>query len=281
VLIETTVLVLGAALLHAAWNTLVKTAADPLVSVGALSLVNAAAGLLLVLAVPIPTLTALPYMAGSVVLHFGYYLFLVSAYRVGDLSHVYPISRGSAPLLVALGGIVIAQEQLPVLTLFGIVITSIGIMLLAISGANSKTRNHRSTSRALITGGFIAAYTLVDGLGVRQGEVALSYIGWLFLMNGLVFGLFVFLRRPAEMLSLWREDTARVVGGGIAKAIAYGTVIFVMYYSPMAVVATLRETSVIMAALIGVYFLREPAGRLRIAAALLVATGVIAMNLPS
>jgi len=281
VLIETTVLVLGAALLHAAWNTLVKTAADPLVSVGALSLVNAAAGLLLVLAVPIPTLTALPYMAGSVVLHFGYYLFLVSAYRVGDLSHVYPISRGSAPLLVALGGIVIAQEQLPVLTLFGIVITSIGIMLLAISGANSKTRNHRSTSRALITGGFIAAYTLVDGLGVRQGEVALSYIGWLFLMNGLVFGLFVFLRRPAEMLSLWREDTARVVGGGIAKAIAYGTVIFVMYYSPMAVVATLRETSVIMAALIGVYFLREPAGRLRIAAALLVAIGVIAMNLPS
>lgn len=247
---------------------------------GALSLVTAGPGLLLVLAVPIPTLTALPYLAGSVVLHFGYYLFLVSAYRVGDLSHVYPISRGSAPLLVALGGIVIAQEQLPLLTLFGIAITSIGIMLLAISGANSKTRNHRSTPRALITGGFIAAYTLVDGLGVREGEVALSYIGWLFLINGLVFGLFVFLRRPAEMLSLWRKDTARVVGGGIAKAIAYGTVIFVMYYSPMAVVATLRETSVIMAALIGVYFLREPAGQLRIAAALLVAGGIIAMNLP-
>ena len=280
-LIETTVLVLGAALLHAAWNTLVKTAADPLVSVGALSLVTAGPGLLLVLVVPIPTLTALPYLAGSVVLHFGYYLFLVSAYRVGDLSHVYPISRGSAPLLVALGGIVIAQEQLPLLTLFGIAITSIGIMLLAISGANSKTRNHRSTPRALITGGFIAAYTLVDGLGVREGEVALSYIGWLFLINGLVFGLFVFLRRPAEMLSLWRNDTARVVGGGIAKAIAYGTIIFVMYYSPMAVVATLRETSVIMAALIGVYFLREPAGQLRIAAALLVAGGIIAMNLSS
>ena len=278
-LIETTVLVLGAALLHAAWNTLVKTAADPLVSVGALSLVTAGPGLLLVLVAPIPTLTALPYLAGSVVLHFGYYLFLVSAYRVGDLSHVYPISRGSAPLLVALGGIVIAQEQLPLLTLFGIAITSIGIMLLAISGANSKTRNHRSTPRALITGGFIAAYTLVDGLGVREGEVALSYIGWLFLTNGLVFGLFVFLRRPAEMLSLWRKDTARVVGGGIAKAVAYGTVIFVMYYSPMAVVATLRETSVIMAALIGVYFLREPAGQLRIVAALLVASGVIAMNL--
>ena len=280
-LIETTVLVLGAALLHAAWNTLVKTAADPLVSVGALSLVTAGPGLLLVLVVPIPTLTALPYLAGSVVLHFEYYLFLVSAYRVGDLSHVYPISRGSAPLLVALGGIVIAQEQLPLLTLFGIAITSIGIMLLAISGANSKTRNHRSTPRALITGGLIAAYTLVDGLGVREGEVALSYIGWLFLINGLVFGLFVFLRRPAEMLSLWRNDTARVVGGGIAKAIAYGTVIFVMYYSPMAVVATLRETSVIMAALIGVYFLREPAGQLRIAAALLVAGGIIAMNLSS
>lgn len=280
-LIETTILVLGAALLHAAWNTLVKTAADPLVSMGALSLVTAAAGLLLVLAVPVPTLTALPYLAGSVVLHFGYYLFLVSAYRVGDLSHVYPISRGSAPLLVALGGIVIAQEQLPFLTLFGIAITSIGIMLLAMSGANSKTRNHRSTPRALITGCFIAAYTLVDGLGVRQGEVALSYIGWLFLINGLVFGLFVFLRRPVEMLSLWRKNTARVVGGGIAKAIAYGTVIFVMYYSPMAVVATLRETSVIMAALIGVYFLREPAGQLRIAAALLVTGGVIAMNLSS
>ena len=280
-LIETTVLVLGAALLHAAWNTLVKTAADPLVSVGALSLVTAGPGLLLVLVAPIPTLTALPYLAASVVLHFGYYLFLVSAYRVGDLSHVYPISRGSAPLLVALGGIVIAQEQLPLLTLFGIAITSIGIMLLAISGANSKTRNHRSTPRALITGCFIAAYTLVDGLGEREGEVALSYIGWLFLINGLVFGLFVFVRRPAEMLSLWRNDTARVVGGGIAKAIAYGTVIFVMYYSPMAVVATLRETSVIMAALIGVYFLREPAGHLRIAAALLVAGGIIAMNLSS
>ena len=87
-LIETTVLVLGAALLHAAWNTLVKTAADPLVSVGALSLVTAGPGLLLVLVAPIPTLTALPYLAGSVVLHFGYYLFLVSAYRVGDLSHL-------------------------------------------------------------------------------------------------------------------------------------------------------------------------------------------------
>ena len=280
-LLETTALVLLAALLHAAWNALVKTAASPLLTLASLNLVAAAAGTVLVWFMPLPAAAALPYLAGSVTLHWGYYAFLVSAYRVGDLSHVYPLSRGIAPLLVAGGGALTAGEYLPLLTLAGIVVASAGIMLLAVPGRNLVRPTRRPTALALGTGCWIAAYTLVDGLGARQSGSPLSYIGWLFVLEGLTFSLFVLARQPLQMLQLWRANSMRLSAGGLATASAYGIVIFVMYYSPMAVVAALRETSVIMAALIGTWYLGEGSGRLRLVAAALVSGGIVIMSLPA
>ncbi|HCV21409.1 MAG: DMT family transporter [Arenicellales bacterium] len=280
-LLETTALVLLAALLHAAWNALVKTAASPLLTLASLNLVAAAAGTVLVWFMPLPAAAALPYLAGSVTLHWGYYAFLVSAYRVGDLSHVYPLSRGIAPLLVAGGGALTAGEYLPLLTLAGIVVASAGIMLLAVPGRSLARPAHRPTALALGTGCWIAAYTLVDGLGARQSGSPLSYIGWLFVLEGLTFSLFVLARQPLQMLQLWRANSMRLSAGGLATASAYGIVIFVMYYSPMAVVAALRETSVIMAALIGTWYLGEGSGRLRLVAAALVSGGIVIMSLPA
>jgi drug/metabolite transporter (DMT)-like permease len=270
-------LVLAAALLHASWNALVKAGGDPFVR---LAVVNAVGGLcavpLLFLVGP-PAPASWPYLFGSVVVHHAYYLALGYGYRFGDLSHVYPIARGIAPPLVALAAWAFAGESVGLLGLLAILVISGGIVSLAFTD-DGRLVAIRPLALGLTTGITIAAYTLFDGLGGRAAGDVFSYIAWLFVIDAVPFSLIVawrYRRRLGPALAAcWRPAAC----GGVLSVIAYGLVIWAMSLTPMAAVSALRETSVIVAALIGTRLLREPFGTRRVLAASLVAAGVVLLQ---
>ena len=270
-------LVLAAALLHASWNALVKSGGDPFVR---LAVVNAVGGLCtvpLLFLVELPARASWPYRVGSVVVHLGYYLALAYGYRFGDLSHVYPIARGIAPPLVACAAWAVAGESIGPLGLLAILVISGGIVSLAFTD-DGRLIALKPLAFGLLTGLTIAAYTLFDGLGGRAAGDVLSYIAWLFVIDAVPFSVLVACRyrrrlRPA-LAACWRPATL----GGALSVVAYGLVIWAMSLAPMAAVSALRETSVIIAALIGTRLLREPFGTRRVLAASLVAAGVVLLQ---
>jgi len=265
--------VLLAASLHAAWNALVKVAGDRTAMLGLISLGHVGLGVSLALMVPLPALASWPYILASTVIHFGYYFTLNRSYQLGDLSVVYPIARGVAPLLVAFGALGFANERLAVPVWVGIGAISVGILLLSLQ---SLRRNPTPgvVLMALMTGLTIAAYSLVDGLGVRLSQAPLGYIAWLFMFEIFVAG-FIFLRRGRRMLHLSRITVLVGFSGGIVSASAYGLVIYAKTLAPLGMVSALRETSVLFAAMIGVVLLGERPWKLRMLAAGIVVIGVI------
>jgi drug/metabolite transporter (DMT)-like permease len=270
-------LVLAAALLHATWNALVKSGGDPFVR---LAVVNAVGGLctlpLLFLVAP-PAPPSWPYLIGSVIVHCVYSLALAFGYRFGDLSHVYPIARGIAPPLVALAAWVVAGEGVGLLGLLAILVISGGIVSLAFTN-DGRLVALKPLTFGLITGFTIAAYTLFDGLGGRAAGNVLGYIAWLFVIDAVPFSILIACRDRRRLgpalAACWRPAAL----GGVLSVIAYGLVIWAMTLTPMAAVSALRETSVIIAALIGTRVLREPFGRRRVLAASVVAVGVIMLQ---
>jgi drug/metabolite transporter (DMT)-like permease len=270
-------LVLGAALLHASWNALVKTGGDPFVR---LAVVNVVSGLCVLPFVPLvsfPASDSWPYLLGSVVVHHVYYLALAYGYRFGDLSHVYPIARGVAPPLVAFVAWAFAGEDPGALGLVAVLVISGGIVSLAFAD-DGRLMALKPMGFALATGVAIAGYTLFDGLGGRSAGDVFGYIVWLFIIDALPFALLVAHRYRARLgtaLALaWRPAAV----GGVLAAGAYGMVIWAMSRTAMAQVSALRETSVIMAALIGSRLLREPFGTRRLIAASAVAAGVLLLQ---
>lgn len=247
-------LVLCAALLHAAWNALLKFSTDRLAT---MVLISLGAGLSLLPAIvmlPLPAAASWPYLLSGTVLHTGYNLFLVRAYRVSDFGQAYPIARGSSPLLVSVGAVLLAGEQMNALAWFGVALISVGIISL------SQLRRGMAMAgpiTALCTGVFIAGYTVVDGLGARSADNTLAYTAWLFVLNSVSILLFYGWRHrrwpwPQERRALWTG-----LGAGVLSMLGYGIVIWAITRAPMGAVSALRETSVLFAALIGALFLRE------------------------
>jgi drug/metabolite transporter (DMT)-like permease len=272
-------LVLLAALLHACWNAVVKSDSDRLVSMGLVMLAGALLGLAVVPFVPFPETVAWPYLAASVLIHNFYYFFLLKAYRWGDLSHVYPISRGLGPLLVALVSGRLIGEHLAPHEIAGVVLVSCGIASLAFGHGLPRGKEWRPVIYAVLTGVTISAYTIADGLGARHAGNALSYIAWLNVVEGpWVFLLALAMRRGGIVLYL-RRSWWRGLAGGVVATCAYGIAIWALSLGAMAHVAALRETSVIFAAAIGAILLREGFGYRRIVAAAIVAAGLVLMNL--
>lgn len=272
-------LVLLAALLHAVWNTLVKTAGDPLVGMSLLDGMCAVLGLVLLPFVGFPNPEAWPYLAGSAFLHCTYMLLLVQSYKHGELSLVYPLARGSAPLLAAAGAWTFAREELSAWSFGAVLIISAGILLLA-------TYRGKSTAAAVIlslsTGAMIAGYTVVDGIGVREAldlREIVAYVVWLVFFTAPAFALLTLaLRRDAWRQTVRREWRRSVAGGSLAFA-AYAIALWAMTHAPIASVAALREVSVVLAAWIGTRMLRERGGRTRILAAALVVAGAVVLRL--
>ncbi len=271
-----TLLVLSAAVMHATWNAFVKAGNDKAVMQCLVIFFGGIPGLIILPFVPLPDPACWPYLVGSVLAHSVYYFTLVEAYRFGALSQTYPIARGSAPLLIAIAGMMVANEHLNGGEWLGLIIACAGLISLA---GIPKAGEGRSILFAFATSLGIACYSVLDGLGVRSTANGLSYITWLLALEMIPVGLaFLWLRRGRAMASL-KQNFKRGLFGGIIAGIGYGIVIWAMDFAPMAHVSAMRETSVILAALIGTLVLHEPFGPRRIAAAALVAAGNALLHL--
>lgn len=271
-------LVLGAAVLHATWNAIVKGTRARALVLAAVAATNGTVGLGLLLWAETPAVASWPYIAASALIHFGYYYFLALAYQWGDLSRVYPIARGIAPVLVSLGALLFAGEDLPALGWAGVVMVSAGISVLAFFARGPNIPDPRSTLAAVATGLIIASYSVVDGIGVRLSASPFGYMGWLFVTEFLVS--FAVLARLRPKLTPEVRATLRVgYLGGFCAVAAYGMVIYANTLAPLGVVSALRESSVIIAALFGVVIFREGPWHSRLAAAVTVGAGILVLTL--
>jgi drug/metabolite transporter (DMT)-like permease len=270
-----TLAVLGAALLHAAWNAMLKGGRDVMLDMG---IVVAGSALVVVPAlpfVPLPERASWPYIAASIVIHIGYYTALVGTYRAGDLSHGYPLMRGVAPLLVAGFGAAVLGELPGLWMWLGILFISGGVIGIAFIGGASFLHNRRATAWALANAALIAAYTLVDGTGVRLAGSPERYAVWMFFFDGFPYVLIVAWLRRSALLPYVRGHWQRGLAGGAFAVVAYAIVLWAMTRAPIAAVAALRETSVIFAAVLGTWLLKEPFGGARVAGAAAVVLGVV------
>ena len=269
-------LVLGAALLHASWNAILRGGADRLWSISVMAAIGGAMAVVLALVLrwPAPDPASWPYMAASAALQVGYCLFLVRAYRDGHLAHVYPVARGTAPLAVTLGAWLVAGEHLTAAALAGVLLVCAGIMTLAI-GRDRPDR--RTIGAAIACGLFIACYMIVDGLGVRRSGHPLSYAAWAMGVAGLAILLaFVAIRRRLPELPRGKAGAGALIGAAIST-LGYGIALWAMSGALMAQVSALRETSILFAAVLGALFLREPFSFRRIVGGISIAAGAICL----
>jgi len=272
-------LVLLAALLHATWNAVTQRSRDPLLAIW---LVSVASGLCLLVLAPFasfPHREAWPWLGGSLVLHLAYQLSLVSAYRSGDLSHVYPIARGLGPCVVALFAALFGGELLTPIQVAGLALASLSVASLAVAGGALRRPLGGAVRAALLTGVMIGSYTFVDAQGVRACENPLDFIVWSMVLDSLPITAVALWARRGRVMAYLRTDLRAGVGGGCMAALAYGIVLWAMSTSPMASIAALRETSVIFAAWIGTRLFGEPFGSRRLLAACGVAAGVALLQI--
>jgi drug/metabolite transporter (DMT)-like permease len=271
VTVAVTAAVLAAAVLHAGWNALLKGVGDRLATVVLLDLTGLALSVLALPLVPAPAPASRGLLGLSVLLHLGYELLLLASYRVGDLSQAYPVARGTAPLLVAGYAGLVLGERLALVQLVGLAGVCAGLLVLLEFG-------RAPLGPALATGVFIAAYTIADGLGVRRSGTVLGYTAWLFFMKGLPIPLSVLAVRGRGLAARLRGHLGVGVAAGALSVAAYGLVLWAQRRGALAVVAALRETSVLVAALIGSLVFGERFGRRRVLAAGLLAAGIVFLN---
>jgi drug/metabolite transporter (DMT)-like permease len=270
--------VLLAALLHASWNLLVKLDLDRFLALLLISCVMGVMGLAMLLVFPWPALASAPYFVASGLLHTGYNMFLARSYRTGDLSQVYPIARGTAPLLTFIGAWALAGETVAGLGTLGILLLVCGIWLTARPRQESIRLDGMTLFFALGTSGFIAAYTIVDGIGARLSGSASAYAGMLFVLDALFMIATALLTRGGKaflhILPAWKSGTA----GAALSAGAYWIVIWAMSLAPIAAVAALRETSILFVMLMSAVVLKEKVTGIRLLGATLIVIGAVALR---
>jgi drug/metabolite transporter (DMT)-like permease len=276
-------LVLASAALHASWNAAVKgRSGDPLAASAGLAVVWVVLGAPALLLVPLPAPESWLPLAASIAIHVVYFGLLIAAYRGGDLSFVYTIARGVPPVLVAGAAWAFVDERPTPLGLVGVIAIAAGVFALHREPADEKRDAARARRRvtllALATAVCIAAYTVIDGVGARASGNAISYWLWLTAGEGVLFAVGAL---AIGGRSVAREAAARwrtAIATGIMSAAGYGVALWAMTQAPIALVAALRETAVLFAAILGAVMLREPFGPRRIAAAALVAAGAICIR---
>jgi drug/metabolite transporter (DMT)-like permease len=270
--------VIAAAVLHAVWNAVVKGGHDKHLGMTAIVLGHAPIAIVVLLIAPMPDPASWPYIIAGVVLHVGYQLFLMTSYRIGDLTQVYPIARGTAPMLVAGVSVVFLGVTLTVNQWLPILMIAIGVMSLSLVRQQDGLRNSRAAALAFATGCFIAGYSLVDGLGARQAGTALGYYGWLSVFNALSFAIIMVVAKPGLIRRIHIEALPALVIGGAASFAAYALVIWAFTQAPIALVTALRETSIIFALLIGVFFLKERLDLAKVASTVITLSGAIILR---
>jgi phosphonate utilization associated putative membrane protein len=278
--------VLCGALLHAGWNALIKSGSDKSLDTALIHSLGIFVAVPLIFVTGFPASVAWPYIIASMVIHLGYYIALAGAYKHGDLGLTYPIMRGCAPLLVAMGSMAFIGEAISALAWAGVAIICVGVVTLGLSRSalhsGNETQRRKALAFALVNAAIIALYTVVDGLGVRASGDAFAYVAALFLFDGIPFMLLVLWRRPGQRRAAVTYMAGRwkiAVIGTFASMGSYGIALWAMTHAPVAMVAALRETSVLFAAILGALFLHERFGWQRATGTAIIVAGVMTLRL--
>ncbi|WP_327666984.1 MULTISPECIES: DMT family transporter [unclassified Streptomyces] len=266
--------VLFAAVTHASWNAIAHRITDKLVGFTLIAGGGMLIGLLMVPFVPFPASGAWPCLGLSAVIHVAYYVLLMRSFRLGDFGQAYPIARGTAPLVVTLLAAVFAHEVPNGWAAAGIALSCAGLTGVALWGLRGRRPNWAAIGAALATGLTIAAYTVVDGLGVRASGSSLGYIAWLMAVEGVAIPAYALTRMRGELLTALRPFAALGLLGAALSVLAYGLVLWAQTKAELAPIAALRESSIIVGAAIGAVFFKERFGAPRIAAAGLLVVGI-------
>jgi drug/metabolite transporter (DMT)-like permease len=269
--------VLLGALLHASWNLLIKAADDARLATAGVYIGGGVIAVLLLPLLPPPAPASWPYLGVAAALELLYGMLLASAYRVGDLSYAYPLMRGSAPLLVAIGSGVLIGEQLSRATWLGVALVSCGIFSM-IFDARARGHPAAATRLALLNAIVIAAYTTVDGIGVRLSAQPLTYSLWLSLLIAVPWSSWVAARRGRYRAAQLRRQIGPAALGALCSVAAYTLALWAMTRAPVAAVAAVRETSIVFGTLLGALVLHERVSRVRGVAAVAIALGVWAIR---
>ncbi len=272
--------VLFAAACHAGWNALIKVGLDPLASATLMSLCGSVIALAALPLFGSPAAASWPWLIASSLIHLFYFGGLIEAYRAGDLGQVYPLARGSAPLMTATATTIFIGEKLTLVGWGGIVALVAGVFLLSVRGGRDVTRvDRRAIGFALFTALTICTYSVVDGIGARLSGEPVAYSLWLFVGIAITLMPYALARGGRAILSTIGPFWKRGLAGGALQIASYGIVLWAMTVAPIAIVATLRETSVLFGAIIAVVVLKEPLRAARLAAALLIVCGLVLIRL--
>lgn len=270
-------LVLAAALMHATWNAIVKAHDDRLLVLAAVKLPTMAIGAAILVWTGLPDVASLPFACGSALAFVGYAFLLVRSYALADFNFVYPVARGAAPLMVALASGVLLGEWFGPLQMAAFLLACAGFFMIAFAGAPDNAR--RAIGHGLGVSGFIAVYTILDGIGARASGNALAYTAFGNILSGLALCAIVCPGRTGEVRGYILRHLPSTLSGGVLMFFAYAAVLQAMTMAPVALVAALRETSVVFAAIIGALVLKERAGTWRLIASVTIAAGVGGMLL--
>ena len=271
-----TLAVLAAAVTHAIWNAIAHGIKDQTLAFALIGVGGTAAAIPLIIATALPRPASWPYLLASVAIHVFYVLLLMQCYRLGEFSQVYPLARGVSPLVVTILAAVLLHEHLALPQIAGVIVVSAALAFLVFGGR----RPGRGAFLAAVgTGQTIAAYTMADGVGVRLSHSPAGYIAWLMLLQSLCVPMFALIRRRGVVLKQPPRILLSGLAAGALSVLAYGLVLWAQTRGALAPIAALRETSVIFGAIIGALVFREPFGRTRVTATILVVGGIMLLNI--
>ena len=272
-------LVIFAAILHAIWNVMVKNFKDKVISVSAIVFGSVPMAIVVMLFLPLPTLESVPYIILSAIIHQGYQYNLISAYKIGDFTRVYPIARGTGPIVATLVSIIFLGLLITKLQILSIVLICFGIIILGLF-SGSLIKNNKAVTYSLATGFFIGLYSLADGYGARISLSPLSFLGWSFILNAMIFPFILKSMNYSNVFSRVMKEAKLIFWiGGTISYIVYGIVVWSFTMAPIPLVGALRESSVVFSIVIGFFFLKERITILKVVSILVIFSGIVLLKL--
>jgi drug/metabolite transporter (DMT)-like permease len=274
-----TLAVLSAAFLHAIWNAFVKTGDDQLISITGIAAGSTIVALFVFPFVVAPDMQSWPYIFASILLHVGYMIFLSQAYRYSDFSSAYPIARGTAPVLITAWSFIFLHDVLSTREMLAVLGILVGSMVFSTRKLGAVVNDRKALMYALLTALFIASYTVVDGIGVRLSGSIGGYMVWMTAFEIVPLFIYTYARRGPKVFTALAHNAPKMLFASMMAVGGYWIILWAMTQAPIALVAALRETSIIIAALIGAFYFKEPSGKRRIVAAIIVCISVVILRL--
>ena len=271
-------IVLLATIMHATWNGMVKKHPDKVVAVSGVVFGHVPCSIIAIIFFPAPSIECIPYIIVSAIIHQSYHWYLLSSYQIGDLTTVYPIARGSGPLVATLIAISILGLALDNLIILSICLICLGIMFLGFYDQKGKKKS-KIIQYSLFTGFFIGLYSLVDGYGARVSLSSLTYISWSFILSAILFPFVLKIKKQVNVFKKVMNKGKQIfwIGGTLSFAI-YSIVVWAFTKAPIPMVGVLRETSIFFSIFIGYFFLQEKITTIKIVSIVLILVGVIGIK---